>query len=86
MASKAKVFHGTATHTAGGLTKSDLKYKDGRIISKAKSAAGHRNPGLAAWREAKERVFPGSDREFVVIKKGTQAYKKVKRVYESMIR
>ena len=31
--------HGTAHHTSGGLTKSDLKYnKWGRIVSKAKSA------------------------------------------------
>jgi hypothetical protein len=30
--------HGTAAHTSGGLTKSDLKYnKAGRIVSKKKS-------------------------------------------------
>ena len=36
---RAQVMHGTAHHTPGGLTKSDLKYnKWGRIVSKAKSA------------------------------------------------
>lgn len=36
---RAQVMHGTAHHTPGGLTKSDLKYnKWGRIVSRAKSA------------------------------------------------
>jgi DVNP family len=36
--SRAQVMHGTAHHTAGGLTKSDLKYnKAGRIVSRKKS-------------------------------------------------
>ena len=36
--SRAQVMHGTAHHTSGGLTKTDLKYnKWGRIVSKAKS-------------------------------------------------
>lgn len=39
--SRAKVMHGNAHHTSGGLTKSDLKYnKEGRIVSKKKSALG----------------------------------------------
>jgi len=38
--SKAQVFHGTARQTSGGLKKSDLLYKKGRIISRRKSAAG----------------------------------------------
>ncbi len=39
--SKAQVFHGTAKHTSGGLTKSDLmKTKRGRIVSKKKHALG----------------------------------------------
>ena len=38
--SKAEVFHGTAKHTSGGLKKSDLMKKKGRIISRRKSAAG----------------------------------------------
>lgn len=36
--SRASVMHGTAHHTSGGLTKSDLKYnKWGRIVSRKKS-------------------------------------------------
>jgi hypothetical protein len=38
--SKAQVFHGTAKHTAGGLTKKDLMKHHGRIISRKKHAAG----------------------------------------------
>ena len=38
--SKAEVFHGTAKHTSGGLKKTDLIKKKGRIISRRKSAAG----------------------------------------------
>ena len=38
---KAEVFHGTAKHTSGGLTKKDLvKTKRGRIVSRRKQAAG----------------------------------------------
>ena len=47
--------HGTARHTSGGLTKSDLKYnKWGKIVSKAQSIQGKqqmawlRSEGLAA--------------------------------------
>lgn len=39
--SHAQVFHGTAKHTSGGLTKKDLmKTKNGRVVSKKKHAAG----------------------------------------------
>ena len=39
--SHAQVFHGTAKHTSGGLTKKDLmKTKAGRVVSKKKHAAG----------------------------------------------
>lgn len=38
--SKAQVFHGTAKHTSGGLTKKDLMKHHGRIISRKKHAAG----------------------------------------------
>ena len=38
---KAQVFHGTAKHTAGGLTQSDLvKNKRGHIVSRKQQAAG----------------------------------------------
>jgi hypothetical protein len=39
--SKAQVFHGTAKHTSGGLTKKDLvKNKHDRIVSRKKMMAG----------------------------------------------
>jgi hypothetical protein len=45
--SRASVMHGTAHHTSGGLTKSDLKYnKWGRIVSKAKSAKAKKDNRL----------------------------------------
>lgn len=37
---KAMVWHGTARHTSGGLTKKDLMKHHGRIISRKKHAAG----------------------------------------------
>jgi len=39
--SKAQVWHGTAHHTTGGLTKKDLMMtKNGRIVSRKKHALG----------------------------------------------
>ena len=39
--SKAAVYHGSAKHTSGGLTKKDLmKTKHGRIVSRKKHALG----------------------------------------------
>lgn len=39
--SKAQVYHGTAKHTPGGLTKKDLmKTKDGRVVSHKQHQAG----------------------------------------------
>jgi len=41
--SKAQVWHGTARHTPGGLTRKDLmKTKKGRIVSRRKHAIGLR--------------------------------------------
>ena len=43
---KAQVWHGTAKHTSGGLTKGDLmKTRKGRIVSKKKHAAGKKALG-----------------------------------------
>lgn len=47
LGSRAQVMHGTAHHTSGGLTKSDLKYnKHGRIVSRKKSAKAKREKRL----------------------------------------
>jgi hypothetical protein len=40
LGSKAQVWHGTARHTSGGLTKKDLMKHKGRIISRRKHALG----------------------------------------------
>lgn len=57
--SKSQVFHGTAKHTSGGLTKKDLmKTRKGRIVSKKKHAAG-----LKALKQLKKSGY--------VAKKGT---------------
>jgi DVNP family len=40
--SKAQVWHGTARHTSGGLTKKDLMKHKGRIISRKKHALGRK--------------------------------------------
>lgn len=44
---RASVMHGNAKHTSGGLYKSDLKYSNGRIVSKKASAAAAKSPGFA---------------------------------------
>jgi hypothetical protein len=36
----AEIWHNNAHHSSGGLTKKDLMYKKGRIISRKKHAAG----------------------------------------------
>jgi hypothetical protein len=54
--SRAQVLHGNATHTAGGLTKKDLKKKDGEIVSKAKSKDAKTNPWIKAVAKAKKEL------------------------------
>ena len=52
--SRAQVFHGNADRTAGGLTKKDLKMKDGEIVSKAKAKSEKKNPWIVAVAKAKK--------------------------------
>ena len=54
--SRAQVMHGNATRTAGGLTKKDLKKKDGEIISKSKSKDSKTNPWIKAVAKAKKEL------------------------------
>jgi hypothetical protein len=57
--SRAEVFHGTAHHTTGGLSKKHLKKnKHGRIVSKrvANAAKRHNHLGKAGYR-TKKGVF-----------------------------
>ena len=69
--SRAEVFHGNADHTSGGLTKSDMMMKEGRIISKAQSAAAKANPALKKWRnavdKAKKKLKIPKTGEFVLV-------------------
>jgi DVNP family len=54
--SRAQVYHGNATHTAGGLTKKDLVMKDGEIVSKRKSKGEKTNPWIKAVAKAKKEL------------------------------
>ena len=57
---KAQVYHGTAKHTSGGLTKKDLMHtKKGRIVSRKKHAAGKKalKRLLKAGYKAKKGTF-----------------------------
>ena len=54
--SRAQVYHGTATETAGGLRKKDLKMKDGEIVSKTKSKGEKSNPWIKAVAKAKKEL------------------------------
>ena len=54
--SRAQVYHGTASHTAGGLTKKDLKIKDGEIVSKKKAKDAKKNPWIQAVAKAKKEL------------------------------
>ncbi len=57
--SRAQVMHGTAKHTSGGLTKTDLKYnKWGRIVSRKKSTMAKKTRRLEkAGYKAKKGSF-----------------------------
>jgi hypothetical protein len=56
--SRAQVYHGNATETAGGLKKKDLKMvkKTGEIVSKAKSKGEKMNPWIKAVAKAKKEL------------------------------
>lgn len=63
--SKSQVWHGTAKHTSGGLTKKDLmKTKKGRIVSKKKHAAG-----LKALSKLKKAGYVAKKGTFKLFKK-----------------
>ena len=62
---KAQVWHGTAKHTSGGLTKKDLmKTRKGRIVSKKKHAAGQK-----AIRKLKKMGYVAKKGTFKLFKK-----------------
>merc|ERR1712183_606580 len=57
---KARVFKGAKAKTASGLKKSDLmRNKDGKVVSKKRSAAGkklYQRNGLAKWTKAVQQA------------------------------
>ena len=53
---RAQVYHGSATHTAGGLKKKDLKMKDGELVPKKKSKDEKTNPWIKAVAKAKKEL------------------------------
>jgi len=54
--SRAQVYHGNATQTAGGLKKKDLKMKDGELVSKKKAKSAKTNPWIKAVAKAKKEL------------------------------
>jgi DVNP family len=86
--SRRMVYAGTAHHTPGGLTASDLVMtKYGRIASKKKIQAYHKNPYLVAWAKSFKEVRNSYIREgkstsgFTPLRKGTPEYKAIAKVY-----
>lgn len=75
------VYNGKATHTSGGLTKSNIFFdeKSGTYKSKQKSNAAKGNP----WSEAVGewmRDNPGK----LIPKKGTAGYNAIKKIYNQI--
>lgn len=81
--SRAQVFHGNADQTSAGLTRKDLKLNPkGEIVSKAKSKDEKKNPWIQAVAKAKKSLgIP--KKEFVLVTKGSELYKKAKSFYSS---
>jgi len=78
--SRRHVFAGKASKSKGGLTKDKLvKNKNGRVVSKAASARGKKNPWFAAVAAARKAL---NVKGFVAIKKGSPLYVKAKALYK----
>ena len=79
--SRAEVFHGNADKTSGGLTKKDLKMKDGRIVSKAASKAAKKslkkNPTFKAFIDLAKEKASKKGGFCLVPSKDTKTYKKI---------
>merc|ERR1712139_252179 len=76
---KRHAFFGKIGKTATGLAKTDLvKNKNGKIVSKKKSAFGKKSPWIAAVQKARKEL---KIKGFAVVKKGTPLYKKAKELY-----
>ena len=83
---RAEVMHGTASHTAGGLTKKKLKVSkvSGEIVSKKKATAGNKNPWAAATEQARHQL--GLNGKMVLMnvgKDGKALYALTKQIHSS---
>lgn len=68
LGSKAQVWHGTAHHTSGGLTKKQLmRTKAGRIVSRRKHALGKK-----ALKTLKRMGYVAKKGTFKLFRKGTK--------------
>ena len=85
MVSPLVVFRGNKTKTTSGLTKTDLtQNKRGKIVSKAKLAAGKKAfAHIKGWTSAvkKARTFL-KVKGFVAVRKGTPLYNKAREFYK----
>merc|ERR1711904_483646 len=73
---KSMVLRGSKAKTVGGLTAKDLyKNKNGKIVSKKKSALGKKSPWIQAVQKARKALKITG---FSAIKKGTPLYAKAK--------
>ena len=77
---RAQVWHGTADRTSGGLKKSDLVMKNGRIKSKRASRSAKKNQNLkkAGWtfKKGEFGAVKIEDKESATKKKKTSGKKK----------
>ena len=80
---RAQVWHGTADRTSGGLKKSDLVMKNGRIKSKRASRSAKKNQNLkkAGWtfKKGDFGAVKIEDKAVVTKKKKTPGKKRSKR-------
>merc|ERR1719191_2056804 len=73
---KVLVFRGSKAKTVGGMTASSLmKNKNGRVVSKKRSALSKKNTWIIAVKKARQAL---KIKGFVAVKKGTELYKKAK--------
>ena len=84
--SRLEVWRGTKDETAGGLTRSALFYdeKDGRIKSKARSAATKKSPALKKWVKAMDAAKKemGLKKDDFALMKG-KLLKTTKKIYSA---
>merc|ERR1712094_152307 len=80
---KLVVFRGNKESTVGGLTKSSLTNKNGKIVSKKASANGKKAYArIKGWTLAVTKARKALNiKGFVAVKKGTALYKKAKEFY-----